>query len=84
MDNNYGVSCLLPFINENEISYYANLKTEKLTLLVSLAPFVNNSGFIMKLSKLDINHLQELTGELPRLNDEEIKAYINKVFYRNI
>jgi len=30
MDNNYTVSSLLPFINEEEVSYYADLKTEKL------------------------------------------------------
>lgn len=76
MDNSYTTSCLLPFINEGEVSYYADLEVDKLTLLVSLAPFVDNPDTIMKLSKLDINNLQELTGKLPQLADEEIKVYI--------
>lgn len=76
MDNSYTTSCLLPFINEGEVSYYADLEMDKLTLLVSLAPFVDNPDTIMKLSKLDINNLQELTGKLPQLADEEIKVYI--------
>ena len=78
MDNNYTVSSLLPFINEGEVSYYADLETEKLTLLVSLAPFVNNSDTLMKLSKLDIINLQELAGKLPQFNADEIKEYFDE------
>lgn len=78
MENNYIVSSLLPFINEEDIPYYAELDTEKLTLLISLAPFVNNPNVLMKLSKLDIINLQELTGKLQQLSADEIKEYFDK------
>lgn len=78
MENNYIVSSLLPFINEEDIPYYAELDTEKLTLLISLAPFVNNPSVLMKLSKLDIINLQELTGKLQQLSADEIKEYFDK------
>ena len=78
MDNNFMVSALLPFINKDEISYYADLEIEKLTLLVSLAPFVNNPYTIMKLSKLDIIKLQEITGELSQLNAYEFEENCNE------
>ena len=64
MKNNNIVSSLLPFIKEEEVPYYAELEAEKLTLLISLAPFADNSDALMKLSKLDIINLQELTGKL--------------------
>lgn len=79
MGNNYTVSSLLPFINEGEVSYYADLETEKLTLLVSLAPFVNNSDTLMKLSKLYIINLQELAGKLPQIDVDDINEYFDKL-----
>lgn len=78
MENNYIVSSLLPFINEGEIPYYAKLETEKLTLLISLAPFVNNPDALMKLSKLNMINLQELTGKLQQLSADEIKQYLDE------
>lgn len=79
MDNEFIISSLFPFVGDNNLTYYVNLETEKLTLLVSLAPFVNNPDTLMKLSKLDINILQELTGKLPQFNVDEIKKYFDKV-----
>lgn len=78
MDNNFMVAALMPFIGNDEVSYYADLEIEKLTLLVSLAPFVDTTttDTLMKLSKLDINNLQELTGRLPPLNADKIKEYL--------
>ena len=76
MDNNFMVSALLPFISEDEVSYYADLDIEKLTLLVSLAPFANTSDTLMKLSKLDTDDLQNLSGELPLLDADKINEYL--------
>ncbi len=66
------VSALLPFIGKDEVSYYADLEIEKLTLLVSVAPFVNSPYTLMKLSKLDIIDLQKTIGELPPFNENKI------------
>lgn len=73
------VSSLLPFISKKDVSYYSGLKIEKLTLLVSLAPFVNNPDTMMKLSKLDIVILKELIGKLPHLDDNELEKYLNHI-----
>ena len=75
MDNNYVVSSLLPFIDEGEVSYYAELETEALTLLVSLAPFVNNSVQLKQLSNLKIEKLHEIYSILPTLQHDEVDNY---------
>lgn len=75
MDNNFLLVALSPFISNYEVSYYADLEFEKLTLLVSLAPFAKNSNNLMKISKLNINNLQKLTGLLPQFDADKIEEY---------
>ena len=74
--NNPMVSALLPFINEKEIPYYESLETEKLAMLVSLAPFVDDTDALMRISNLEVDQLQKLSGELPQLNADERKEYL--------
>lgn len=75
MDNSFIVQSLVPFISENEVAYYSKLDTNKLTLLVSLAPFVDNSDSLMELSKLDNITLQELIGKIPNSYNEAKKYF---------
>lgn len=74
---NYLLSSLMPFISENEISYYAQLTEEVLIQLVSLAPFVNNSENLYKLSKMDISDLEKIFELLPVMNPDDIKEFFN-------
>ena len=83
MNNDFIVSSLIPFISEGEVSYYSNLEIEKLTLLVSLAPFIDNSDILMKLSKLDIIVLHELMEKLPQIDNENVEKYINQYLLKN-
>ena len=53
---NYLMSSLIPFINEDEIIYYAKLTEEVLSRLVSLAPFVEPTQ-LRRLSKLMNKHV---------------------------
>lgn len=69
------LAALLPFISGDDVSYYADLEVEKLTLLVSLAPFAKSSDNLMKISKLNINNLQKLTGLLPQFDADKIEEY---------
>ena len=78
MDNSFIVQSLVPFISENEVAYYSKLDTNKLTLLVSLAPFVDNSDSLMELSKLDNITLQELIGKIPN-SYNEAKKYLTEL-----
>ena len=70
------LAALLPFISDDEVSYYADLEIKKLTLLVSLAPFVKSSNNLMKISKLNINNLQKITGLLPQFDADKIEEYL--------
>ena len=69
---NYLMSSLIPFINEDEIIYYAKLTEEVLSRLVSLAPFVEPTQ-LRRLSKLEINDLEKLSKLLANMNFDEVQ-----------
>lgn len=73
------LSSLLPFIRDEEITYYEQLNEDVISYLISLAPIVDNSENLLKLSKLNAEQLEKATGILPTLDIEEMEKYFNQL-----
>lgn len=69
---------LLPFIKNDEISYYRELNENVLTLLISVAPFVGKSDNLHKLSRLTLDEIEKATVLFPIMNEKEKEDYFNK------
>lgn len=76
---NYLLSSLIPFINDDEISYYGQLNEDVVTYLISLAPFVDSSENLRKLSNLTVEQLVKATEILPLIGAEEKEKYFDKL-----
>lgn len=77
--NNYLVSALLPFIEEDEIAYYSSLDEDVLLRLIALSPFVNSSEQLQLLSKLNVEKLDEVAEKIPQMEENKIWDYLRRV-----
>jgi hypothetical protein len=76
---NYLLSSLLPFIDEGEITYYAQVAEDVLLHLISLAPFVNDAENLRKLSKLNLEELAKASELLPVMDPSKKEDYFSKL-----
>jgi hypothetical protein len=93
------IASILDFLNVKNIPLITDLKSNKATKprFIAISKLTNNNGRIKKILRLFIksskikikvnriiNHYNQTTKQVPKLNETEIKYYLNKLFLEDI